>query len=98
LDKRNNREIEQIFKILDLDVHSHWIEPGRGKKNDENGIPFTDKAQMLDPMVRLITEVEQPQVMKDYIRKWRSGAEMRFKMPYYPDTLPGSMSKSFNYV
>jgi hypothetical protein len=51
---------------------------------------------MLDPLVNLITEVEQPSLMRNYIKKWRSGAEMRFKVPYYPDTLPSS--KTFNYV
>jgi hypothetical protein len=60
------------------------------------GPGFTDKAQMLDPLVNLYSEVEQPTRMREYIKKWRSGAEMRFKLPYYPETK--DPSKTFKYV
>jgi hypothetical protein len=51
---------------------------------------------MIDPMVEFYSEVEQPYKLRQYVKKWRTGAEMRFKMPYYPDTK--EPSRTFSYL
>jgi len=45
---------------------------------------MTDKLQYNDPLYHLFTEVEHPEALRNVLRKWRSGAEIKFKMPYYP--------------
>lgn len=57
---------------------------------------YTDKIQYNDPLFHLYSEVEQPGAFRAYLKKWRSGAEIRFKMPYYPETK--EPTKSFNYI
>jgi len=56
---------------------------------------YTDKAQLNDPLFHLLSEVEQPAMMRKTLKKWRSGAEIRFKMPYYPETK--KPEATFNY-
>jgi hypothetical protein len=51
---------------------------------------------MIDPMVEYYSEVEQPYKLRQYVKKWRTGAEMRFKMPYYPEIKESS--KTFSYL
>lgn len=97
MSKRNHKEIEQLFKALNFEPDDHWFESSsKLEKKRDVGVPFIDKAQMIDPMVRLLSEVEQPTKYRNYLKKWRSGAEMRFKLPYYPDVK--EPSKSFSYA
>lgn len=93
--KRNNKEIEQLFKVLNFEPYEMWNDNNPAKQKSMNR-HYTDKAQMIDPLVNLYSEVEQPTKLRSYVKKWRSGAEMRFKMPYYPDTK--TADKTFNYV
>ena len=57
---------------------------------------YTDKAQYKDPLFLLNSEVEHPTIIRDYLRTWRTGAEVRFKLPYYPEEK--KPEKSFNYI
>jgi len=43
-----------------------------------------DKFQNDDPLVKTFSEVEHPFVLRTLLTKWRSGSEIKFKMPYYP--------------
>ena len=56
---------------------------------------YADKVQMQDPFYHLLSEVEQPILMRSFISKWRRGAEIRFKLPYYPETK--TPQKTFDY-
>lgn len=87
-------EVENIFKIFGFQPNEYW--------NDNLGPTrrpvkhFTDKAQYKDPLFNINSEVEHPTIIRSYLRKWRSGAEVRFKLPYYPEEkLP---RRSFNYI
>jgi hypothetical protein len=95
LAKRNSKEIEQLFKVLNFEPNEFWNDP-RALIQRSFGPGFTDKAQMLDPLVSLYSEVEQPTRLREYVKKWRSGAEMRFKTPYYPETK--DPSATFKYI
>jgi hypothetical protein len=89
--------MEQIFKILDFVPFEHWNDPTTPVQNIPNDFnPYVDKAQFNDPLMKLFSEVEQPTKLRKFIKKWRSGAELRFKMPYYPETK--EPEKSFNYI
>lgn len=95
LANRNQKEIEQLFKVLDFNAHDEWNDP---MTPQQRGVeePFIDKAQMIDPLCRLCSEVEHPTKLREYVKRWRSGAEMRFKMPYYPNIKEAK--KSFSYI
>jgi len=89
-------ELENTFKALNFVPNEFW--------NDTNiksykipGKTFIDKAQYKDPFFRLFSEVEQPRMLRDYLEKWRSGVEIRFKMPYYPEEKKPSKSFNYNY-
>jgi hypothetical protein len=87
--------MEQLFKLVGFDAFEQWFENMRPNQI-KNGPEYVDKAQMMDPMVQYYTEVEQPYKLKNYVKKWRTGAELRFKMPYYPDTK--EPSRTFSYL
>ncbi len=95
LEKRNHREMEQLFKLVGFNAFEQWFEKPRPDQIYTQP-EYTDKAQMIDPLVGYFSEVEQPYKLKNYVKKWRSGAEMRFKMPYYPETKDAT--KTFSYV
>ena len=95
LENRNHREMENLFKLVGFDAFEQWYENPRGTQVFTQP-EYTDKAQMIDPMVGFYTEVEQPYKLRQYVKKWRTGAEMRFKMPYYPDTK--EPSRTFSYL
>lgn len=87
-------ELENTFRALNFTPNEFW--------NDSNlkitkypGRNYIDKAQYKDPFFLMNTEVEQPKILRDQLRKWRSGSEIRFKMPYYPEEK--TPFKSFNY-
>ncbi len=96
LKKRNIKEMEMIFKAVGFDAFEQWNDRPTGKKIGNNDKFYTDKAQYNDPLFHLYSEVEHPVKLREYIKKWRSGTEMRFKMPYYPETK--EPSKTFNYI
>lgn len=85
LERRNRYEIEALFKALDIEPHEDWFDP---KTVDRTLKPryYKEWAQYNDPMYNLLSEVEQPHVLRKVLRDWRSGAEIRFRMPYYPET------------
>lgn len=87
--------MEQLFKLVGFDAFEQWYENPRPTQI-KNHPEYTDKAQMMDPMVEYYSEVEQPYKLKKYVKKWRTGAEMRFKMPYYPETK--EPNKTFSYI
>ncbi len=95
MNKRNHRETEQLFRVLNFEPHELWYDTSAPLQR-YNNYSYTDKAQMIDPLISLYSEVEQPTKLRSYVKRWRSGAELRFKMPYYPDTK--TADKSFNYV
>ncbi len=72
-----------------------WFDSPTPISKGIHGRPPVDKAQLLDPLFKLYSEVEHPTRMRAYVKKWRSGAEMRFKMPYYPETK--TPSNTFKY-
>jgi hypothetical protein len=78
--------MENIFRLVGFVPNEFWNDPARDKPKGRLGRPITDKAQLIDPLYNLLSEVEQPNTMKLYLKEWRSGAEMRFKLPYYPET------------
>lgn len=87
-------EVENLFKVFGFQPNEYW--------NDDLSIPhlprrmYTDKAQYKDPLFLLNSEVEHPTIIRDYLRTWRTGAEVRFKLPYYPEEK--KPEKSFNYI
>ena len=87
--------MEQLFKLVGFEAFEQWFENPRLAEVNTHA-DYIDKAQMIDPMVDFYTEVEQPYKLRRYVKKWRSGAEMRFKMPYYPDTKIAT--KTFSYL
>ena len=87
-------EVENLFKVFGFQPNEFWND------NLENAtIPnkfFTDKAQYKDPLFYLNSEVEHPTIIRSYLKNWRAGAEVRFKLPYYPEEKKSG--KSFNYI
>jgi hypothetical protein len=90
------KETEQLFKVLDFNADTAWNDPLTPRQVGKEPFNYVDKAQMLDPLVRLYSEVEQPLKLREYVKKWRSGAEMRFKLPYQPNIKPAE--KTFSYI
>lgn len=87
-------EVENLFKVFGFQPHEYWndnLSPARlpGKN-------FIDKAQYKDPLFLLNSEVEHPSVIRHYLKNWRSGAEVRFKLPYHPEEK--KPQKYFNYI
>ncbi len=83
-----------MFKIFGFQPNEFWND-----NMNEAFIPnkvFTDKAQYKDPLYVLNSEVEHPTVLRQYMKDWRRGAEIRFKLPYYPEEK--KPEKSFNYI
>jgi hypothetical protein len=95
LSKRNNKEIELLFRAVGFNAFEQWADKPAGQQAKPNKY-YTDKAQYNDPLYHLYSEVEHPVRLRWYIKRWRSGAEMRFKMPYYPETK--DPSKTFTYI
>lgn len=87
-------ELENTFRAVGFTPNEFW--------NDSNvktyrypGKTMIDKAQFKDPFFHWNSEVEQPKLLRAQLKKWRSGAEIRFKLPYYPEER--TPSNSFNY-
>jgi len=87
-------EVENLFKIFGFQPHEFWNDDL--KKAVFPRKVFTDKAQYKDPLYILNSEVEHPSVIREYLKEWRSGAEVRFKLPYHPEEK--KPTKSFNYI
>ena len=58
-------------------------------------LDITDKFQYTDPLFNMLTEVEHPIVLRSVLRNWRSGSEIKFKMPYYPEAKKPNQSLRF---
>ena len=93
MEKRNKKEIESLFKKVRIEPHEDW-NVKRGNKNMPKKY-YTDKAQMNDKLYNIVSEVQQPETMREVLKDWRYGAETRFKMPYHPDAK--KPSAYFNY-
>jgi hypothetical protein len=85
-----------LFKAVGFDAFEQWNDRPGPKQRMPTDKYYIDKAQYNDPLFHLYSEVEHPQKLRQYIQKWRSGPELRFKMPYYPETK--EPSKTFNYI
>lgn len=94
--KRNKLELESLFRLVGFIPIDMWNDPAPPMSKLKIGLPIFDKAQLVDPLYNLYSEVEHPDRFKEYISSWRSGAEIRFKMPYYPQTL--NAKKTFSYI
>lgn len=87
-------ELENLFKVFGFQPNEFWND-NLSKSYTPKKI-YTDKAQYKDPLYPLNSEVEHPSIIRNYLKNWRSGAEVRFKLPYYPEEK--APQKSFNYV
>jgi hypothetical protein len=87
-------ELENTFRALNFTPNEFWNDSNI-KKFTLPGKTYIDKAQYKDPFFAMRSEIETPQVLREHIRRWRTGAEIRFKLPYYPEER--TPSKSFNY-
>ena len=88
--------MEYIFKAVGFDPFEQWNDEPVKRFIQPVHKYYTDKAQYNDPLYHLYSEVEHPIKLREYIKKWRSGTEMRIKMPYYPETKDAK--KTFNYI
>ncbi len=95
MNKRNKVEVEQFFRLLDIDIYEQWMDEPRSAQKYK-APELIDKIQKIDPLCGFYTEVQQPHRLKEIVRKWRTGAEIRFKMPYYPETKKSE--KTFSYI
>lgn len=84
LNKRTKDEIISLFKSVDLKPDA-FFDHEKFVKN-ENVRPEREIYQYNDPLYGLFSEVEQPTVMRRVLKEWRSGSEIRTKLPYYPET------------
>ncbi len=87
-------ELENTFRALNFTPNEFWNDTNI-KSTRHPGKTYIDKAQYKDPFFGMNSEVEQPKVLRNQLARWRSGAEIRFKLPYYPEEK--TPSKSFNY-
>lgn len=85
LEKRNFSEIESLFKALKITPSELWDDPVI-ERNQVHRRPYTEFAQVTDPLYHLLSEVEQPEVLRSVMKEWRKGVEIRNKLPYYPDS------------
>lgn len=79
-----------------MDPFEQWNDRDAPIQLKQDTVKYTDKIQYNDPLFHVYSEVEHPTIFRTYIKKWRSGAEMRFKLPYYPDVKEAT--KTFNYI
>lgn len=85
LSKRNFSEIDGMFKALKIVPDELWDDQFTDVKTAKTR-PYYEYAQITDPLYHLISEVEQPEAMRKLLKEWRKGAEIRSKLPYYPET------------
>jgi hypothetical protein len=85
LEKRNFSELESLFKALKITPSELWDDPVV-QRNQVQRRPYSEFAQVTDPLYHLLSEVEQPEVLRGVIKQWRKGVEIRNKLPYYPET------------
>lgn len=98
LSKRNPLEIKQLFWAIGFEPYEDWMDtPGREPFTNLGYHRYIDKVQMQDPFYHLLSEIEQPYVIKDLMRHWRRGAEIRFKVPYYPETKKPEKTFEYNF-
>ena len=84
------------MKTVGFVPHPDWydtLSPDQWK--DLSPRRYIDRIQIYDPLYHLYTEIEHPVYLRKKIKDWREGTEIRFKMPYYPDTKTDE--KSFEY-
>lgn len=85
LSKRTRDELLTLFKTVGKTPKPYW-DHGVTKKIQQPKRVVYDGPQLNDPLYFLYSEVEQPEAMRKVLSKWRSGAELRTKLPYYPET------------
>lgn len=98
LKKRNTLEIQHLFRAIGFEPFEEWYDPPTRKNFSVSGVhSYVDKIQRQDPFYHLFSEVEQPILMRSFISTWRRGAEIRFKLPYYPDTKRPDKTFEYNF-
>jgi len=96
LKKRNPLEIKEMMKAIGFDPYDNWMDPpGKDNMTHLGHHFYIDKLQRVDPLYHILSEIQHPIILKHMLEEWRRGAEIRFKMPYYPEEKPPS--KSFDY-
>jgi len=98
LDKRNVTEIESMFQALKLTPDELWDDPVDKSINQLKRRPYTEFAQITDPLYHLVSEVEQPEAMRLAIKEWRKGVEIRNKFEYQPETRRASKNEYFSMI
>lgn len=98
LDKRNVTEIESMFQALKLTPDELWDDPVDKSINQIKRRPYTEFAQVTDPLYHLVSEVEQPEALRNAIKEWRKGVEIRNKFDYQPDTRRASKNEYFSMI
>lgn len=87
LKKRNTQEVSGLFNLLGLQPDYDWKDGQDDIENDvhrEEAEFFLDNVQKADTMTQVYTDALRPIKLREKLAKWRKGAEIRFKMPYYP--------------
>ncbi len=98
LSRRNPFEIKYLFAAIGFEPYEDWMDPpSRDPFTNLGYHTYVDKVQVQDPFYHLLSEVEQPYVMKDLMRMWRRGTEIRFKVPYYPETKKPEKTFEYNF-
>ena len=91
-------EIKQLFRAIGFEPYENWMDPPTLEPFTNLGYHhYVDKVQVQDPFYHLLSEIEQPYFMKDIIRKWRRGTEIRLKLPYYPETKKPEKTYEYNF-
>ena len=92
LKKRTREEVLDLMKNLKMEPDALWdhkLAPYDRKSFlllELSKRPIYENAQLNDPLYFLFSEVEQPEAMRKALKEWRKGAEIRVKLPYYPET------------
>jgi len=85
MEKRSRDELLALFKVNNLTPHELWSHV-KAKRNQKPNRIVYEAAQINDPLYHLYSEAEIPEAFRKVLKKWRKGAEIRTKLPYYPET------------
>lgn len=86
LGKRTKEEVEGLFRAINLRADPYFNYNPNLEFRNTNRRPEIDIYQRNDPLHKLVSEVEQPTILRRVLKSWRSGSEIRSKLPYYPET------------
>jgi len=78
-DNFSDVELGSFMKLLNVKPHNQWQD--KHTHHYKLGThDYEDEAQELDPQFHVLSEPERKEAEKQRIRKWRSGAEVRFEV------------------